>query len=283
MIDVEQYLAERRQYVEKHIEDVLPDAHMLPEGLREAMRYSVFCGGKRLRPILCLATAEAVGAPRDRALLPALAVELLHTYTLIHDDLPSMDDDTERRGKPTAHVRFGEANAILAGDALQALAFHTAARVNPPAGYPPNQISRELTRAAMCVVGGQFVDIGSNTMTVDESLVDFVHRQKTAELFKAAVRMGAIAGGASASQLEAVTAYALALGKAFQIVDDILDAGGEVEPEGAGLSCIDVYGIEGARSRAMVLTEKATEALRDFGASAAPLVAVATHMQARST
>jgi geranylgeranyl diphosphate synthase type II len=282
MIDLGDYLEKRRQLVEAELQHAVPNSDGLPDGLQEAMRYSVLVGGKRLRPILCLAAAEAVGGSPDAAIQPAIAVEVLHTYTLIHDDLPSMDDDDERRGQPTSHIKFGEANAILAGDALQALAFHIVAGEIAPTGYPANQLVKELTAASMSVVGGQFADLTCAGSAVDAEMVDFVHRHKTADLFIAAIRMGAITGGATPEQLEALTRYATALGLAFQIVDDILDADGEENPDEHGLSCVPLFGADEARRRVAMLTDQAIAALDDFGPESEPLVKLAEHMKLRA-
>jgi len=257
MPDLQDYLRERAAWIDRELDAAMPSADTPPRVLHEAMRYSVFSGGKRLRPILCLAAAEAAGASPACAVLPALAVELLHTYTLIHDDLPCMDDDDLRRGKPTCHVVFGEANAVLAGDALQALAFETAARLHPYAVL-------ELARAAgsLGVVGGQVADIARGAKAPSRDAVDFVHERKTGVLFRAAVRMGALAGGASHASLDALTVYAGRLGTAFQIADDLLDAAPAPGAARAELSPhLAVYGVEEAARMANRLIDEAVAAL----------------------
>jgi geranylgeranyl diphosphate synthase type II len=276
MLKLSDYIAQHQAAVEAALDAALPLETANPQKLHAAMRYSVLSGGKRLRPILCLAAAECVGAAVDQAIAPAIAVELLHTYTLIHDDLPCMDDDDERRGKPTSHRVFGEANAILAGDALQALAFEMAAQ-SPAA---PHLVVRELAKAAGShgVVGGQVADIAAGETLTREEL-EFIHQHKTADLFRAAIRMGAIAGDASEAQLDALTCYGANIGLAFQVIDDILDAD---DPEDDSCSCIGLYGIQKAKALAEALTSDAIDALAGFGKQADPLVAIAQHMLERT-
>jgi geranylgeranyl diphosphate synthase type II len=282
MFDLSNYMAAAQARVEAALEAALPRDDVRPAELHRAMRYCVLSNGKRLRPILCLAAAQAAGGNSETALPPAVAVELLHTYTLVHDDLPAMDDDAERRGRPSCHVAFGEATAILVGDALQALAFETLAAYPAPPPYPPVQLVRELAAAAgsLGVVGGQVEDIAGAGRAPDEAMIDFIHRHKTADLFRAAIRMGAISAGATEADLESLTRYAVALGLAFQVVDDVLDASyGEMQPD--GFSCIEVYGMEGARGRASELTAEASEALRDVAGNTEPLAALAEQMLKR--
>ena len=209
--------------VEKTLSEVLPSSR--PAVLSEAMRYAVGTGGKRIRPLICLASAVAVGGKAEDARYPAAAIELLHNYTLIHDDLPAMDNDRERRGKPTVWVKFGEANAILAGDALLALAYQVAAKA------PRNvaAIIDVLGEKGVGVVQGQVEDIrretldGSQVSRLKSSDVDFIYRHKTADLFIAAAAMGGLAGGGSAADIAALKDFALNLGLAFQYEDDLLD------------------------------------------------------------
>ncbi len=278
MFALSDYVQQQQARIEVALENALPAEATPPAQLHAAMRYSVLSGGKRLRPTLSLAAAECVGCESDTPgiLQPAIAVELLHTYTLIHDDLPCMDDDDERRGKPSSHKVFGEANAILAGDALQALAFEMAAQ-SPVA---PERVVRELAQAAgsQGVVGGQVADIAAGDSLTLEAL-EFIHQHKTADLFHAGIRMGAIAGGASEAQLADLTIYGSKIGLAFQIIDDILDSD---DPDDESCSCIPVYGIDEARRRADQLTSDAIAALDAFGDCAAPLVAIAQYMLKRS-
>ena len=200
--------------IERELREVL--AGERPPELFEAMRYAVGAGGKRLRPTVCLAAAEAVGGKAADALRPACAIELLHNYTLIHDDLPAMDNDRERRGRPTVWVKFGEANAILAGDALLALAYQVAAEA------PRNvtAIVGVLGEAGVGVVRGQVEDIRSKTANRD---IAFLYRHKTADLFIAAAKMGALAAGGASDAVAALGDYAFNLGMAFQFEDDLLD------------------------------------------------------------
>ena len=212
------------ELVEKTLDEVLPRAEARPTVLSEAMRYAVGTGGKRIRPQICLASAVAVGGEAEDAKYPAAAIELLHNYTLIHDDLPAMDNDRERRGKPTVWVKFGEANAILAGDALLALAYQVAAKA------PRNvaAIVDVLGEKGVGVVQGQVEDIRRNNRIIELSNnriedVDFIYRHKTADLFIAAAAMGGLAGGGSEADVVALKEFALNLGLAFQYEDDLLD------------------------------------------------------------
>ena len=211
------------ELVEKTLDEVLPRTDGRPAVLSEAMRYAVGTGGKRIRPLICLASAVAVGGKAEDAKYPAAAIELLHNYTLIHDDLPAMDNDRERRGKPTVWVKFGEANAILAGDALLALAYQVAAKA------PRNvaAIVDILGEKGVGVVQGQVEDVeaersrGSSCSST--SRIEFIYRHKTADLFIAAAAMGGLAGGGTAADIAALKEFALNLGLAFQYEDDLLD------------------------------------------------------------
>ena len=197
-----------------------------PAGLGEAMRYAVLDGGKRLRPLLVLATSEAVDGLREAALRASCAVELIHAYSLVHDDMPCMDNDVLRRGKPTVHVRFGEAQALLAGDALQALAFEL---LVPDGGAVPADMAAQLCRllaqaaGATGMAGGQAVDLASVGVALDQTALEAMHRQKTGALLKACVTMGAATGRVPPEALAQLTRYGAALGLAFQVVDDVLD------------------------------------------------------------
>ena len=221
---------ENLKLVEETLGEVLPRTDERPVTLSEAMRYAVGTGGKRIRPQICLASAVAVGGKPEDAKYPAAAIELLHNYTLIHDDLPAMDDDRERRGKPTVWVKFGEANAILAGDALLALAYQVAAKA------PRNvaAIVDVLGEKGVGVVQGQVEDVSSSKFQVSSSRpetcnlkletdVDFIYTHKTADLFIAAAAMGGLAGGGTAADIAALKEFALNLGLAFQYEDDLLD------------------------------------------------------------
>ena len=210
------------EIIETALNEVLPAANVRPAVLSEAMRYAVGTGGKRIRPLICLASAVAVGGKAEDARYPAAGIELLHNYTLVHDDLPAMDNDVERRGKPTVWKKFGEANAILVGDSLQALAFAAAAKA--PRKVP--EIVATLGRYGLGVVQGQVEDVASEEVRVkSEELrnVDFVYEHKTGDLFCAAAVMGAYAGGGDDVSVEKLRAFALNLGLAFQFEDDLLD------------------------------------------------------------
>jgi len=206
------------ELIEKTIDEVLPSAETRPAVLSEAMRYAVRTGGKRIRPLICLASAVAVGGKAEDARYPAAGIELLHNYTLVHDDLPAMDNDVERRGKPTVWKKFGEANAILVGDALEALAFAAAAKA--PRNVP--QIVATLGRYGLGVVQGQVEDV-SKSEEGKSADVSFIYEHKTGDLFCAAAVMGAYAGGGDEESVEKLRSFALNLGLAFQFEDDLLD------------------------------------------------------------
>ena len=223
--------------VEGALEEVLPGAAERPAELSAAMRYAVGTGGKRIRPLICLASAVAAGGQAEDARYPAAAIELLHSYTLVHDDLPAMDNDTERRGQPSVWAKFGEANAILAGDALQALAFSVAARSPRNAAA----VVAALGAAGVGVVQGQVEDVaivGAQSAAVPSVPkvpsvpdVSFVYTHKTADLFMAAAEMGALAAGAAAGHVAALREYARNLGLAFQYEDDLIDGDGAFPPD----------------------------------------------------
>jgi len=294
MFDLDAYLRARRELVDAALDERLPQENTRPAILHRALRYSVLGGGKRIRPILCIAAAEAVGGTQASALLPAAAIEILHTYTLVHDDLPAMDDDDLRRGRATAHKMFGEANAILAGDALLTLAFEWLAECEAPSPYPPNQLALELARAAgsQGVIGGQVEDLAAEGKNPTADLVDYIHRQKTAALVRAATRIGAIAGGATADQLEALTNYGEDIGLAFQIADDILNATSTHEALGKGagtdeergkMTYVAVHGLDKARTHAQELIGKAVSELKVAGIKSEPLNAIARYIVDRKS
>jgi len=289
------YLEERQRLVDAALDLHLPPVTTFPPTIHEAMRYSVFAGGKRIRPILTLAAAEAVGGRADDAMPSALAFELIHTYSLIHDDLPAMDDDDLRRGKPTSHKVYGEAIAILAGDALLTHAFRLlgdpglASRLD---GGRLARVLRELADGAGSIgmVGGQVVDIQAEDRHVDLATVEALHRHKTGALIRAAVRVGGIVGGADAGALDALTRFAEALGLAFQIVDDLLNVEGD--PASLGKSAGSdarrkkstypgVAGLPAARARAHSLSVDAQAAVAPLGEAAWPLRALAEFVVAR--
>jgi len=271
------------------MERYLPPATVRPSRLHEAMRYSIFCGGKRIRPILCLAAAEAAGGSDGTAMLPAVALEFLHTYTLIHDDLPAMDNDDLRRGKPTSHKVYGEANAILAGDSLLTLAFELLAQAKES-----GRLALELAAAAGSrgVVGGQFEDLVSEGLQPDAAQVQFIHIHKTAKLIQAACRMGAIAAGAGGPAIDALGRYGLNVGLAFQVADDILNATSSPEALGKAvgsdaargkMTYVALYGIERARREADKLVADAIAALQGLPGPVEPLAAIARFIVERKS
>lgn len=294
MFDLKSYLAARRAMVEEGLERTMPSETLRPSVLHKAMRYSVMAGGKRLRPILCMAACEAVGGKPETALLPGLAIEILHTYTLIHDDLPCMDDDDLRRGRPTSHVVFGEANALLAGDALLTLAFEWLAGIQAPPPHAPNQLALELAQASgsQGVIGGQVEDLSSEGRAPDADLVDYIHRHKTAALLRAAVRMGGICGGATPSHLECLSRYGECSGLAFQIADDILNVTSTPEELGKPvgndeqlqkLTYVAVHGLEASRTKADALIRAAVDAIRNLPGDPHPLIALAEYTVKRAS
>ncbi len=294
MFDLRSYLEERRQQVERRLEARLPPEHTRPARLHQAMRYSVLGEAKRMRPILCLAAAESVGGNPEPALLPGCALEVLHTYTLIHDDLPAMDDDDLRRGRPTCHKVFGEATAILAGDALLTLAFEWLAECVAPPPYHPNQLALELARAAgsQGVIAGQEEDLAAEGQPAQAERVDYIHRHKTGDLLRAAVRMGGISAGASTQELAALDAYGDQMGLAFQVADDLLNATSDAASLGKGagtdaargkLTYVAVHGLEGARMRAEQLVAQARQSVRELPGDPEPLCALADYVIARTS
>jgi geranylgeranyl pyrophosphate synthase len=267
------------------LENRLPPAAAAPTRLHAAMRYSVFAGGKRLRPALVLAACRAVGGA-DAACAGAMAaVETLHTYTLIHDDLPAMDDDDLRRGRPTCHKAFDEATAILAGDALQALAFLCAAEHGTDA-------VRALAHAAgsLGVVGGQQEDLDAEGAAHDPARLERIHRGKTAALIRASCVLGAIAGGATGAQRALLEAFGETIGLAFQVADDVLDATADAARLGktpgkdaaqGKLTYVAVYGLDAARAKAATLEQEALAHLAPLGTTAAELAALGRFVVAR--
>jgi geranylgeranyl diphosphate synthase type II len=287
--DLEAYLAERRRAVDEALERVLQPATAYPPTIHEAMRYSVFAGGKRLRPILVIAGAEVAGGRMADVLPTACAFELIHTYSLIHDDLPAMDDDDYRRGRLTSHKVFGEAMAILAGDALLTHALGLVA-ANFALGKAPDEVCprliAEITDAAGTpgMIGGQVVDVQSEGREVSAETLEYIHTHKTGALIRAALRAGALLAGAGEPVLAALGAYGARLGLVFQIVDDILDVEGSLETLGktAGsdrrkrkVTYPDFHGLQPSRARATALTGEARAALAPLGPAAAPLAALA--------
>lgn len=293
--DLPGYLEARRREVDAALERFLPPAHRHPATLHQAMRHSLLSGGKRLRPILVLAAAEACGTPRRRLLPAAAALEFIHTYSLIHDDLPAMDDDDLRRGRPTCHKVFGEAAAILAGDALLTAAFELLTgpvqrRLLAPLGSR-GQV-RQLEAAALLaqaagmagMVGGQMADIESEGKEVELPALQYIHVHKTGKLLQASLLVGALLSGASPARLKALGTYGESLGLAFQIMDDVLDVSGDREKMGkntggdaakAKATYPAFFGLEDSRRKAEALSRRAVLSLRGFGSAGEPLRALA--------
>lgn len=277
--DAEAILSEAAQLAERALDAHLPAASAEPARLHAAMRYAVFAGGKRLRPALVLLCCRVCGGT-DQAAAPAMAaVEALHTYTLVHDDLPAMDDDDLRRGRPTCHKAFDEATAILAGDALQAFAFQCAAAVGAEAVAV---LARDA--GSLGVVGGQQDDLDAEGRPADPALLERIHRRKTAALIRASCELGALAARADDGRRRAVAAYGEALGLAFQIADDVLDvtataaALGKTPGKDAAqgkLTYVAVHGLEAARAEGARQARLAAEALAPFGAAGADLAELA--------
>ena len=271
--NLDRLLADSRALIELELNSLLPSTATEPEKIHQAIRWSVFAGGKRFRPTLLLATGQAFGAANKTLIRTACAFEMVHTYSLIHDDLPAMDDDDLRRGRPTCHVRFDEATAILAGDALQTLAFRTIAE---DAGLNPETriaLISELSWAAGTpegMVAGQALDMEAETRQVNGAQLEEIHRLKTGALIVAAARCGAIIGGASESELTAITSYGSYLGLLFQITDDFLDVTATAEALGKTpgkdarsnkATYPALHGMEDTRAAAITAHRDACEAL----------------------
>jgi len=282
-MDIKDYIKAVAAEVDAALERFLPSAERMPQNLHKAMRYSVFAGGKRVRPVLAMAACDAVGGERQYVLAAACAIEMIHTYSLIHDDLPAMDDDDFRRGQPTNHKVFGEANAILAGDALLTEAFVLLA--NDSVDIDPEirrQVIQIIARASGSagMVGGQVVDMESEGKAIDLPLLEYIHIHKTGALIRAAIEVGALLGGADKEQLASLSRFGELAGLAFQIADDILDVTASQEDLGkdAGsdeargkATYVSLLGLPQARQRADELRGLALESLNGFDVSAEPL------------
>ena len=281
-MNLREYLAMQQRLVDAELDRLTPPETAVPETIHRAMRYSLFAGGKRIRPVLCVEAARTVAGEADGALRAACSLELIHTYSLIHDDLPALDNDDYRRGKPTNHKVFGDAMAILAGDALLTLAFQVLAEL--PA--PPERKARlmaELATASGTVggmIGGQVADLEGEGKQPNEALLESIHRAKTGALLRASLRMGAIYGGASDAEYAALSCYGEHIGLAFQIVDDILDVEESSEALGktAGKDAAQhkitfpaVYGLEASHAMAEAECGHAHRVLEPFGERAARL------------
>ena len=289
--DFAEYLEKARTRVEDALDASLGPEK--PEKLRESMRYSLLAGGKRLRPILCLAACELAGGEVEKALPTAVALEMIHTMSLIHDDLPSMDNDDLRRGRPTNHKVYGDAVAILAGDALLTRAFEMVSIRTE--GIPSERLLKiigelSLVSGAPGLVGGQIVDLDCEGKEVDLETLEYIHLHKTGALLKACVTCGALIGGADENLLEALSVYARGIGLAFQIIDDILDvtASSEVLGKTAGKDLIadkttypKLLGLDESRKRADLLVAKAKNALDPWPEKSKPLLALADYITNR--
>jgi geranylgeranyl diphosphate synthase, type II len=291
-MDIKTYLSRKKELVDKTLEKLVPPADAFPASVHEAMRYSLFAGGKRVRPILALAAAEALGAKTAELLPVAGALELVHTYSLIHDDLPAMDNDDYRRGMATCHKVYGEAVAILAGDGLLTLAFEVLSDPRRLKAVPAARlvaIIREISNASGVsgMVGGQVVDMESEGRDVDFPTLEYIHTRKTGALIRASIRTGALYAKAGKRQFTALTHYGELIGLAFQIADDILDITGKREVTGKDAGS-DIkkgkktfpafYGLEESRRRAMEVADKAVASLQGFGRSADPLRELAKYI-----
>jgi len=292
-MDLKAYLRSRQRKIDRALDRYLPRANTKPATLHKAMRYSLFAGGKRLRPILCLAAAEACRGNVDGALPLACALECIHTYSLVHDDLPSMDNDDFRRGRPTCHKVFGDGIAILAGDALLTIAFEIVSRTKPARRYNTSALLREISVAAgsQKLIAGQVADLEAEGKDVKRDQLKFIHENKTAAILKSSVRLGAMSANADARKLSAITRFGQQLGLAFQIIDDILDvtqtseilgksAGKDVAAKKATYPA--VIGLEKSRAEARRLTRQAHNALSMFSSGdAEPLHVLANYLLER--
>ncbi len=291
---IQLYLSSRKEIIDKKLLELLPHFSDPMSRLEESMRYSILAGGKRLRPILCIASSEAVGGSVEKTIPIACAIEMIHTYSLIHDDLPSMDDDLLRRGIPTNHSVFGEALAILAGDGLLTDAFSLIVGEGVSERLAPKvvvEIIRDVSRAAgsQGMVGGQALDLAIEGKDVGVEFIEKVHSLKTGALIEASVMSGGRVGGAGDDQLMQLMCYGRCLGLAFQIIDDVLDIEGGVEigkNRGADArkrkaTYPSLLGVEKARRVALEFTQKAVSSLKDFDERAEPLKELAFYLGGR--
>ena len=291
-MELARHLQVRQKKIDRALDRFLPKATVSPATIHKAMRYSLFAGGKRLRPILCLAAAEACGGTEQCALPLACALECIHTYSLVHDDLPSMDNDDFRRGRPTCHKVFGDGIAVLVGDALLTIAFEIAAQAEGSARYGVREMIRELSLAASSrkLIAGQVADLEAEGKKVTRAQLRYIHENKTAAILTTSVRLGAMSANASEKQLAAITKFGRALGLAFQVIDDILDVTQTSEKLGksAGKDIAahkatypSVIGLEQSRAEAQRLTRQAHVALNAFGDKAERLHALANYLLER--
>jgi len=291
-VDLKHYLVAWQKEVDRALDRFLPKATTRPSTIHQAMRYSLFAGGKRLRPILCLAAAEACGGLTKNALPLACTLECIHTYSLIHDDLPSMDNDDFRRGRATCHKVYGDGIAILAGDALLTIAFEIAAAAEGWSRYDLREIFREISIAAGSrkLIAGQVADLEGEGKKLDRAQLRYIHENKTAALLTTSVRLGAMSANAAPTQLRAIGNFGRALGLAFQVIDDILDVTQTSEKLGksAGKDAVAqkatypaILGLEKSRREAARLTRQAHDALRPLGKKADRLHEIANYLLKR--
>ena len=291
-MNLKAYLKSRQEKIERALDRHLPKESTKPATIHKAMRYSLFAGGKRLRPILCLAAAETCGGKIDNALPLACALECIHTYSLVHDDLPSMDNDDFRRGRLTCHKVFGDGIAVLAGDALLTIAFEIASRAKPTSRYNMSTLLREVAVAAgsQKLIAGQVADLEAEGKETTRAGLRYIHENKTAAILTASVRLGAMSANANPKQLAAMTRFGRALGLAFQVIDDILDvtqtseklgksAGKDVAAKKATYPA--VIGLDKSRAEAKRLTKQAHDALSIFGTKSEALHALANYLLER--
>jgi geranylgeranyl diphosphate synthase, type II len=291
-MDLKRYLTIRQKKIDRALDHYLPRESVKPITIHKAMRYSLFAGGKRLRPILCLAAAEACGGKIDNALPLACAMECIHTYSLVHDDLPSMDNDDFRRGRRTCHKVFGDGIAVLAGDALLTVAFEIVSRAKPTSRYNMSILLGEIAVAAGSrkLIAGQVADLEAEGRETNRDQLRYIHENKTAAILTASVRLGAMSANGNAQGLTAITKFGRALGLAFQVIDDILDvtqtseklgksAGKDVAAKKATYPA--VIGLNRSRTEAKRLTRQAHNALSMFGAKADALHALANYLLER--
>ncbi len=285
-MDVDAYLSSQAISVEKFLDQRIPKASAKPTTIHKAMRYSLFAGGKRLRPAACIAATEACGGSAANALPAAAAVECIHTYSLIHDDLPCMDDDDLRSGRPTNHKVFGEGIAVLAGDALLTVAFEIIASHPGSKRHPTATLVRELATASGStqLIAGQVLDLEHEGKPISPATLRFIHSAKTAALLTASLRLGAMCANATPTQMKALTQFGSCLGLAFQVIDDILDIVSTKEKLGKSIGKDQssgkatyprLLGLDGARREADRLTRAARSALRPLGPRADALLAIA--------
>lgn len=293
LMELKPYLATRIEQINKALDAAIPSASTFPETIHKAIRHSLFAAGaKRLRPVLCLAAAEACGGSIQDALPLACAVECIHTYSLIHDDLPCMDNDDFRRGQPTCHKVYGEGIAVLAGDALLTSAFELVGEAKGWPRYDTRTLVKELgtTSGSLKLIGGQVADLEGEGKQITEAELQHIHECKTAALLTTSLRLGAMSANAPETQLSDLTQFGVALGLAFQVIDDILDVTQTTEKLGksAGKDLTahkatypSLLGLDGARQKARSLTAQAHHYLESFGESAAALSSLADYLLRR--